>query len=146
MIVRKLKGLEHVISVSVVDYLMGPTGWSFSTADETPGCIPDTVNGAKLLRDIYFKADPQYSGRFTVPVLWDKVHQTIINNESSEIIRMLNSAFNEWAQHPKLDLYPADIASDIDGMNEWIYDLINNGVYKSGFATTQTAYNKHVGV
>ncbi|ORY23324.1 hypothetical protein BCR33DRAFT_810740 [Rhizoclosmatium globosum] len=121
-LVRNLKGLEHVIGLSVVDYLMTPEGWHFSTPEETPGCIPDDVNNAKYIKEIYFKANAEYSGRFTVPVLWDKKEQTIVNNESSEIIRMLNFEFNDF----------------------WIYDQINNGVYKSGFATTQEAYEKNV--
>ncbi|KAI9348303.1 glutathione-S-transferase [Zopfochytrium polystomum] len=144
MIVRALKGLEAIISVSVVHYLMTKDGWHFSTADETPGCVADTVNNAKFLREIYFKAEPDYSARFTVPVLWDKKKQTIVNNESSEIIRMLNKDFNQWSTHPKLDIYPVAIAKEIDEINSWIYDSINNGVYKSGFATTQAAYDRNV--
>ncbi|KAJ1565154.1 S-glutathionyl-(chloro)hydroquinone reductase, partial [Cladochytrium tenue] len=146
MIVRKLKGLEHVISYSVVDYLMTKDGWHFSSAEETPGAVPDSVNGAKFLREVYFKAEPAYTGRFTVPVLWDKKRGTVVNNESSEIIRMLNKEFNAWAKHPKLDLYPDNLTSEIDEVNAWVYDQINNGVYKSGFATTQTAYEKNVNI
>ncbi|KAJ3332873.1 S-glutathionyl-(chloro)hydroquinone reductase [Blyttiomyces sp. JEL0837] len=144
LIVRALKGLENVIGLSVVDYLMTKDGWHFSTAEETPGAIPDSVNGAKFIKEIYFKAESNYSGRFTVPVLWDKKEQTIVNNESSEIIRMLNTEFNQWSSHPKLNLYPTDLAPEIDSINSWIYDEINNGVYKSGFATTQEAYSKNV--
>ncbi|KAJ3292443.1 S-glutathionyl-(chloro)hydroquinone reductase [Rhizoclosmatium sp. JEL0117] len=143
-LVRNLKGLEHVIGLSVVDYLMTPEGWHFSTPEETPGCIPDDVNNAKYIKEIYFKANAEYSGRFTVPVLWDKKEQTIVNNESSEIIRMLNSEFNDFATNPSLDLYPTAHAAEIDSINSWIYDQINNGVYKSGFATTQEAYEKNV--
>ncbi|KAJ3094902.1 hypothetical protein HDU97_007453 [Phlyctochytrium planicorne] len=146
LIYRKLKGLEDVISLSIVDYLMTKDGWHFSTAEETPGAIPDTVNGAKFIREIYYKANSEYKARFTVPVLWDKKTETIVNNESSEIIRMFNKEFNEFAKRPDLDLYPADLASAIDEINSWIYDQINNGVYKTGFATTQEAYDKNVKV
>ncbi|KAJ3218185.1 hypothetical protein HDU67_006447 [Dinochytrium kinnereticum] len=144
LIFRDLKGLQDVISLSVVDYLMTKDGWHFSSPEETPGAIPDTVNGAKFIREVYFKANPNYSGRFTVPVLWDKKTETIVNNESSEIIRMFNTGFNEFAMNPALDFYPKDLASQIDEVNAWVYDQINNGVYKSGFATTQDAYLKNV--
>ncbi|CAK4068131.1 unnamed protein product [Aphanomyces euteiches] len=144
LIVRALKGLQDVIGVTVVDYLMGPNGWHFSTPEETPGCSLDPYHNAKHVRDIYFKAEPTYSGRFTVPVLWDTKLHTIVNNESSEIIRMLNKEFNQWSSHPALDLYPEELAPVIDEINEWIYNDINNGVYKSGFATKQEAYEKNV--
>jgi putative glutathione S-transferase len=143
LIVRAFKGLEDVISVSVVDYLMGPNGWHFSTPEETKGCIPDTVNGCKLLRDVYLKADAGYNARFTVPVLWDKKLQTIVSNESSEIIRMM-SEFDAFAtRNADYDLYPSNLRSEIDEVNQWIYDGINNGVYKSGFAATQEAYERN---
>ncbi|KAJ3097445.1 S-glutathionyl-(chloro)hydroquinone reductase [Phlyctochytrium bullatum] len=132
LIFRALKGLEDVISVSVVDYYMTKDGWHFSTSEETPGAIPDSVNGAKFIREIYFKANPNYGGRFTVPVLWDKKNNTIVNNESSEIIRMFNTAFNEFAKRPSLDLYPEDFRKEIDDLNGW------------GFATTQEAYERNV--
>ncbi|KAI9347340.1 glutathione S-transferase, partial [Obelidium mucronatum] len=148
VLVRNLKGLEDVIGLSVVDYLMTPDGWHFSTEEETPGSIPDSVNNAKFIREIYFKANPEYSGRFTVPVLWDKKEQTIVNNESSEIIRIFNSGFNSLLVvpffRPELDFYPSALAKEIDALNEWVYDQINNGVYKTGFATTQAAYDKNV--
>jgi len=116
---------------------MGPEGWHFAE--------PDTVNGCKLLREIYFKADPAYNARFTVPVLWDKKLNTIVSNESSEIIRMLNTEFNEFAKrNADYDLYPAALAPEIDVLNAWVYDDINNGVYKCGFATTQEAHEKNV--
>ncbi|OAD70683.1 hypothetical protein PHYBLDRAFT_126467 [Phycomyces blakesleeanus NRRL 1555(-)] len=145
-IVRKLKGLEDIISISAVHYLLGEKGWKFASAEECPGAIPDTVNNAQFIREIYFKANPDYEGRFTVPVLWDKKHNTIVNNESSEIIRMFNTAFNHFlpAEKAKLNYYPEELQSDIDSTNEWVYDTVNNGVYKSGFATTQTAYENHV--
>ena len=117
-------------------------GWKFTS--EKPGCSPDPLYNSAYLKDLYFKANPEYQGRFTVPVLWDKKHETIVNNESSEIIRMLNSEFNHLAKYPKLDLYPEELRGEIDALNSWIYDQINNGVYKSGFATAQEAYEKNV--
>jgi len=146
LIVRALKGLDDIIGLSVVDYLLGPDGWHFSDSSVTPGTIPDTVNGAKLLREVYFKSNPDYNMRFTVPVLWDKKLNTIVNNESSEIIRMLNSEFNEFINDPhkrELCFYPEKLRSEIDEINGWIYDTVNNGVYKSGFATTQDAYERN---
>eukprot|EP01116_Phalansterium_solitarium_P025082 TRINITY_DN941_c0_g3_i3.p2 TRINITY_DN941_c0_g3~~TRINITY_DN941_c0_g3_i3.p2 ORF type:complete len:327 (-),score=135.01 TRINITY_DN941_c0_g3_i3:116-1096(-) len=139
VIVRNLKGLEDVISCDVVDFLLNPeTGWSFEKSH--PGSTGDSVNGAKLLREVYFKAQPDYQGSFTVPVLWDKKLNTIVNNESSEIIRMLNSEFNAFAKHPELDLYPEPLRSAIDETNAWVYDFINNGVYRCGFAKAQQPY------
>jgi putative glutathione S-transferase len=118
-------------------------GWKFSTPEETPGCIPDPVLNAKFVSEIYLKADPNYSARFTVPILFDKQLETIVNNESSEIIRMFNDSFNEFAKNPHLDLYPANWRDQIDSVNTWIYDQINNGVYKTGFATAQDVYEKN---
>ena len=138
LIVRQLKGLEDTIGLSVVDCHMGDDGWAFSDA---PGAIPDDVNGARFLRDIYLKADPHNTGRVSVPVLWDKERETIVNNESAEIIRMFNSAFDEWGD-PGLDLYPEDLRAEIDAVNARVYADINNGVYRSGFATTQGAYEE----
>jgi putative glutathione S-transferase len=123
---------------------MGKDGWHFSTPEETPGCSVDPFHDAKFVRELYFKAEPDYSGRFTVPILWDTKHHTIVNNESSEIIRMLNSEFNAFATHPTLDLSPSALLPAIDEINAWIYNDINNGVYKSGFATKQDAYEKNV--
>jgi putative glutathione S-transferase len=127
--------------MSVVDYLMLDKGWKFSTEQECPGAIPDTVNKSSYIRDLYFKVNPNYEGRFTVPVLWDKKLQTIVNNESSEIIRMFNTAFNSFLskEQAELNYYPESLQKEIDETNEWIYDTVNNGVYKSGFATTQQA-------
>jgi putative glutathione S-transferase len=136
-----LKGLENVISVSVVHYLMGSNGWHFD--DQTPGCIPDTVNHAKYIKEVYLKAEPEYSARFTVPVLWDKKLHTIVNNESSEIIRMLNTEFDEWSSCPGTSFYPEHLRTKIDEVNGWIYDHINNGVYKTGFATKQEVYEEN---
>ena len=140
MIFRALKGLDSLVSVSVVNWFMGAEGWTF---DEGPGVIPDNVNGAKRLYEIYTKADPGYSGRVTVPVLWDKAGATIVNNESSDIIRMFNSAFDSIGAREG-DYYPAELADKIDRINALIYDTVNNGVYKAGFATTQAAYEEAV--
>jgi putative glutathione S-transferase len=133
LIFRQLKGLEDVISVSVVEPLMLEEGWTFSTA------YPDHLYGLDTMHQIYSKAQPGLTSRVTVPVLWDKQRQTIVSNESAEIIRMLNSAFNEITGNTD-DYYPADLRADIDALNDWIYPTINNGVYRAGFATTQEAY------
>ncbi|KAG9299544.1 hypothetical protein G9A89_020715 [Geosiphon pyriformis] len=145
VIVRALKGLDNIIGLSVVDYLLQEKGWKFSTPEETPGSIPDTVNNAKFLRELYFKVNPDYTGRFTVPVLWDKKLGTIVNNESSEIIRMFNDVFDDLVPETKgITYYPEHLRPEIDAINEWIYDKVNNGVYKCGFATSQEAYEKNV--
>ncbi len=138
-----MKGLDKHIGLSVVDYLMGEKGWKFSTPEETLGCIPDPLFNVGYIRELYFKADPNYDGRFTVPVLWDKKLNTIVNNESAEIIRIFNSAFNDIAENPAFDLYPEALRQVIDETNDWIYNGINNGVYKAGFATTQEAYSEN---
>lgn len=139
VIFRKLKGLEKAISVSIVDPLMDANGWAFT---ERPGCIPDSVNGASYLYEIYLKARPGFSGRVTVPALWDKARGTIVNNESSEIIRMLNSEFDSLAQEALPDMVPADLRPEIDRWNEIVYRTVNNGVYRAGFATSQEKYEK----
>ena len=138
LIFRALKGLEDIISVSVVHHFMGENGWTFRTDD---GATGDTLYGFDYLHQVYTLADPTYSGRVTVPVLWDKKEKTIVSNESSEIIRMLNSAFNEWG-NGSLDFYPEGLRSDIDSVNELVYGSINNGVYRAGFATSQAAYEE----
>jgi putative glutathione S-transferase len=135
LIFRKLKKLEDVISVSVTEALLGKKGWEFGTE---PGATLDTVNGKPTLAEIYVLADPRYSGRASVPVLWDKKQRTIVNNESSEIIRMLNSAFDAFTD-VRTDYYPAELRSEIDRINELVYSTVNNGVYRAGFATTQAA-------
>ena len=140
LIFRKLKQLEDVISVSVVDPLMGDEGWVFS---DGPACTPDPVNNAQRMYEVYTLARPDYSGRVTVPVLWDRETSTIVNNESAEIIRMLNSAFDDFGR-ADLDFYPEALRGEIDEINAYVYDRINNGVYKSGFATTQAAYEEAV--
>lgn len=140
LIFRVLNGLEDMISVSAVNPLMLDQGWSFEPGD---GVVPDPVNGVRYLHEVYTKADPGYSGRVTVPVLWDKKTGTVVNNESSEIIRMFNSAFDSvGAAEP--DYYPEPLRGEIDRINALVYDNINNGVYKSGFATTQEAYEDAV--
>jgi putative glutathione S-transferase len=140
LIFRALKGLEDLIGVSVTHWLMAENGWTFA---EGPGVVPDTVNGARFLHQIYTKADPGFSGRVTVPVLWDKKQNTIVNNESSEIIRMFNSAFDRLGA-ARGDYYPRGLRSEIDKVNARVYDTLNNGVYKAGFAATQSAYEEAV--
>ena len=136
MILRALRKLESAISVSVVAPFTGDDGWHFG---EGPGCIPDTVNGAGYLHEVYKLARHDYTGRVSVPVLWDKREKTIVNNESAEIIRMLNTAFNAWGDGEP-DFYPAALRDEIDAINEPIYEHVNNGVYKTGFARSQAAY------
>ncbi|MCM2454224.1 glutathione S-transferase family protein [Rhizobium sp. CG4] len=143
LIFRKLKKLEDLISVSVVDPLMLENGWEFKPeADRTPGATQDHLFGSSTLWQVYVKADPNYSGRVTVPVLWDKKNNTIVSNESAEIIRMFNSAFNGLTGS-KEDFYPQALQQQIDELNTLIYDTVNNGVYKAGFATTQEAYQEN---
>ena len=138
LVFRKLKKLEHAISLSIVDPFMGENGWAFSDA---PGCIPDTVNRARYLYEVYLAAEPRYSGRVTVPVLWDKQKRTIVNNESAEIIRMLNREFDAIGD-PSVDFYPEALRAEIDRTNELVYENVNNGVYRAGFATSQEAYEE----
>ncbi|MBL1293200.1 MAG: glutathione S-transferase family protein [Thiotrichales bacterium] len=140
LIFRKLKGLEEMVSLSVVNWFMGSTGWTFEPAE---GVIADTVNNAYYYHEIYTQADKNFSGRVTVPVLWDKKTHTIVSNESSEIIRMFNSAFDRIGAKPG-DYYPASLREEIDAVNTHIYDTFNNGVYKAGFSTTQQAYEEAV--
>ena len=137
LIFRKLKKLENIISVSVVHPDMGPESWKFD--DSFPGATQDDINHFKYLHEVYSKANAKYSGIVTVPVLWDKKQNTIVNNESSEIIRMLNSAFNAFTD-AKEDYYPKARQKEIDQINEEIYENINNGVYRCGFASSQAAY------
>src|SRR5690606_38137483 len=133
--------LEDVISVSVVHHYMGKDGWTFRQED---GATGDTLYGLDFMHQIYTKADPVYTGRVTVPVLWDKQEQTIVSNESSEIIRMLNSAFDEWGD-ASLDFHQQALREEIDSVNAFVYPSINNGVYRAGFATTQQAYEEAFG-
>lgn len=136
IIYRKLKGLEDVISMTAVDPVRDEQGWKFFDDD------PDPVNGFKFLSEAYHLTDPDFDDRVTVPVLWDKQTNRAVNNESSEIIRMLNSEFNEWAKNPEVDMYPEPLRAEIDNLNERIYASINNGVYRAGFASTQEAYEE----
>lgn len=138
LIFRLLKELEAHISVSVVHWFMGDHGWTFN---EGEGVITDPIFDAKFAYEIYTHADPNYTGRVTVPILWDKQTQTIVNNESSEIIRMLNSAFDQVGAKSG-DYYPVNLRTEIDSLNHRIYHTVNNGVYKCGFATTQDAYEE----
>ncbi|MFT4705756.1 MAG: putative glutathione S-transferase [Bradymonadia bacterium] len=136
LVFRALKGLDEMISVSVVHHYMGSEGWTFEPGD---GVVADAVNDATRMHQVYTAADPTFTGRVTVPVLWDKATSTIVSNESSEIIRMLNSAFDGvGATHG--DYYPEALRDDIDAVNARVYDTVNNGVYKCGFATSQEAY------
>ncbi|KAK9330320.1 glutathione S-transferase [Lipomyces starkeyi] len=145
-IVRALKGLQGVIGLSVVDWYLGELGWRFSTPEETPGATIDPVHHSSHLRELYFRMNPDYEGRFTVPVLWDKKTDTLVNNESSEIIRMLNEEFDDFVddKFKGVTFYPKSLRKDIDELNEWVYDTVNNGVYKAGFATKQEVYEAHV--
>ncbi|CAM3656655.1 glutathione S-transferase family protein [Polaromonas hydrogenivorans] len=143
LIVRALKGLEKAISVDVVHPFLTDSGWSFDTA--FPGATGDRVGGHSHLQHLYRQASPGYTGIITVPVLWDKKLGTIVNNESAEIIRMLNAEFQEMAAQPALDLYPQALRAAIDDTNAWVYPSINNGVYRSGFAQSQAAYDRAVG-
>lgn len=136
---RKLKKLEDIISVSVVHPGMGPESWKFDNS--FPGATPDHINHCEYMHEVYTRAAPHYSGIVTVPVLWDKQEQTIVNNESSEIIRMFNSAFNAFTD-VTTDYYPESLRTEIDSINEFVYDNVNNGVYRCGFASTQAAYER----
>ena len=141
LICRALKGLEQAVSISVVDPFMGDDGWRFSDA---PGCIPDTVNGKKYLRDVYTLAKPDYTGSVTVPVLWDKQRQTIVNNESRQVLRMLDTEMDAIGD-ATVNLCPVDKRAEIDAVIDAIYEPVNNGVYRAGFARTQEAYDEAVG-
>jgi putative glutathione S-transferase len=165
--VRELKGLQSVIGLTVVlptwkqtkPHVDTHSGWVFATTEDQPypntigiggpffsvepGCEPDPIWGAATVRELYEKAGDT-RGLYSVPILWDKVNKTIVSNESSEIIQMLNSEFNDFASNPSLDLYPADLKVEIDEANKWVYDALNNGVYRCGFAKTQQAYTAAV--
>ena len=141
LIFRALKGLAPHIEVSAVHPDMLSDGWTFAT--DFPGATGDRLYGLPFLRDIYLRADPQMSGRVTVPVLWDKQRETIVSNESADIIRMMNSAF-DGLTGDDADYWPADLRDQVEVLNSRVYDTINNGVYKAGFATTQKAYDAAV--
>jgi glutathionyl-hydroquinone reductase len=136
----KLKELENIIGLSIVDPVISEQGWQFS---DYPGCIRDTVNQADYLWQVYTKSDPNYTGRVTVPVLWDKQTNQIVNNESRQIIQMLNSVFDGLGANP-VNFYPSSLRENIDRVIDQIYQPINNGVYRSGFATSQSAYEAAV--
>jgi putative glutathione S-transferase len=138
LIFRKLKRLERIISISIVHHYMGKDGWTFLAED---GATGDALFGLDFLHQVYTKADATYTGRVTVPVLWDRKESTIVSNESSEIIRMLNSAFDQWGD-ATVDFYPRQLRSEIDDVNALVYPAVNNGVYRAGFATTQEAYEE----
>ena len=138
LIARKLKRLEDVVSVSIVEPAMTDQGWRFG---DYPGTIGDAVNGATYLHEIYTRADPHYTGRATVPALWDKARRTIVNNELAELLRMFNSGFGALAADEP-DLYPPALRRAIDALNDEVYPSLNNGVYRAGFATTQAAYEE----
>jgi putative glutathione S-transferase len=142
LIFRALKRLERHISLSVVHWHMGEQGWTFAPGD---GVIPDPIVGAQFMHQVYTVADPQYSGRVTVPVLWDKAQKTIVSNESPEIIRMFNGAFDALpGVDASLDFYPKALRAEIDAVNARVYATVNNGVYRAGFATSQDAYDRAV--
>jgi putative glutathione S-transferase len=140
LIFRTLKGLEDAIGLSVLHWHMGLDGWTFEPG---PGVIADPIHHARLLSQVYANSDPVYTGRVTVPLLWDRKSAQIVNNESSEIIRMLNSAFDRVGARPG-DFYPADLRDEIEALNARIYETVNNGVYRAGFARSQQAYDEAV--
>jgi glutathionyl-hydroquinone reductase len=141
-ILRKLKGLEDAIGLSVVGSFMSDDGWAFY---DEPGVLPDTVNGARYLREVYTKADPNYTGRVTTPVLWDKETGTIVNNESRDIIRMFDHEFDAVpGVRTKVNFCPEDLREQVDRTIDELYEPVNNGVYRTGFATTQQAYDEAV--
>jgi glutathionyl-hydroquinone reductase len=141
LIFRALKGLEGMVSLSVTHWLMGAQGWSFA---EGPGVVPDPILGAAHLHELYGAAEPRYTGRVTVPILWDKVRGRIVNNESAEIIRMFNSAFDGIGAREG-DYYPKALRPEMDALNARIYAAVNNGVYQAGFARSQAAYDAAIG-
>jgi putative glutathione S-transferase len=140
LIMRSLKGLQDIIPISVTHWLMAEHGWTFAAGE---GVIADPLYNSRYVYELYARADAEYSGRATVPILWDQHTQTIVNNESADIIRMLGSAFDQVRAKPG-DYYAQPLRSDIDTINQRIYDTLNNGVYKAGFATTQAAYEAAV--
>lgn len=140
LIFRKLKGLEDIIGLSVVHWHLGSDGWTFEPGE---GVVADSANGARFLREVYLKSDPHCTSRVTVPVLWDRATAVIVSNESAEVIRMFNAAFDEVGAAPG-DYFPGALRGEIDAVNERIYRTLNNGVYRAGFAATQEAYEEAV--
>jgi len=146
LMLRQLKKLDDIISVSVVEPVLTDQGWRFAHAngaDSIVGATSDALYQSAFIHELYSRADSQVSGRATVPILWDKQQQTIVNNESADIIRMLNSAFDEWGD-ASVDLCPLSLINDIDDMSAWLYSEFNNAVYQAGFAMTQEAYESAV--
>jgi putative glutathione S-transferase len=141
VILRRLKGLEQAIGLTVVDPIRDDRGWAFR---EVRGATPDPLHGWSFLSQAYLASDPDFSGRVTVPVLWDRETGRIVNNESADLVVMLNDAFNGVAEHPERDYYPAALRPEIDALGERIYETVNNGVYRAGFAQTQEAYDEAV--
>jgi putative glutathione S-transferase len=140
LIVRALKGLQDIIPISVTHWLMGEQGWSFAAGE---GVVADALYSSRYVHELYSRADERYTGRATVPILWDQHTQTIVNNESADIIRMLGGAFDQVGAKPG-DFYPQALREQIDAVNLRVYDTVNNGVYKAGFASTQSAYEAAV--
>ena len=138
LIARKLKGLEALVSVSIVEPALTDQGWRFGDGHSAD---TDPLHGARYLHELYTRADPHYTGRATVPLLWDRQRDTVVSNESADIVRMFNSSFGNLAKNA-IDLYPADLSAEIDALNDRIYPRLNNGVYRAGFATTQLAYEE----
>jgi glutathionyl-hydroquinone reductase len=136
IIVRKLKGLEDAIGMTIVDPIRDERGWRFTSTE------PDPVNGWAFLSEAYFATDPGYRARVTVPVLWDKQRGRILSNCDDDIMRMFEREFDEFAANPKLDLYPRELRAALDEINDWLYETFNNGVYRAGFATAQSAYER----
>ncbi|HET6275833.1 MAG TPA: glutathione S-transferase family protein [Candidatus Cybelea sp.] len=136
VIIRKLKGLDEAIGMTVVDPIRDERGWRFTSSE------PDPLNGWAFLSEAYFATEPGYRGRVTVPILWDTQEQRIVSNSDDDIMRMLETEFDAVARHPELDLYPHELRSQIDELNDFLYEDFNNGVYRAGFATSQAAYKK----
>ncbi|MFA4927223.1 MAG: glutathione S-transferase family protein [Patulibacter sp.] len=142
---RKLQGLEDAIGLTIVDPYRDDDGWAFRRGESQPPAEADPLHGWSFLSEAYRATDPGFDGRVTVPVLWDTKTGVIVNNESSEIIRMLDHEFDAVAAHPDVEFYPAELRDEIDALNDVIYPTINNGVYRAGFATSQEAYDEAVG-
>ncbi len=149
LMVRQLKKLDSIISVSIVEPVLTDQGWRFASSqkdaqqEHVAGATPDVLHQSTYIHELYTRVDPQVSGRATVPVLWDKQRDTIVNNESADIIQMLNRAFDEWGDN-SVDLRPAEYLEELNNINSWLYNEFNNGVYKAGFAKTQAAYEEAV--
>jgi putative glutathione S-transferase len=141
LVVRALKGLQEAIDVSIVDPIRDDRGWAFR---DVPGATGDRLHGWSLLSEAYVASEPGYDRHVSVPVLWDARTERIVNNESADIVVMLNETFDAFAAHPELDLYPAELRAEIDELNRFVYETVNNGVYRAGFAPTQEDYDEAV--